>query len=86
MLELINIKKRYGDSPYIFDGINLKIDKKSIVELLGENGIGKSTLLNTIGGMTKFEGDIKLNGISLKDNFKKYMEGVSLIGNTPFLL
>lgn len=85
MLELINIKKRYGDSPYIFDGINLKIDKKSIVELLGENGIGKSTLLNTIGGMTKFEGDIKLNGISLKDNFKKYMEGVSLIGNTPFL-
>ncbi|RZI51693.1 ABC transporter ATP-binding protein, partial [Aeribacillus pallidus] len=28
MLELINIKKRYGDSPYIFDGINLKIDKK----------------------------------------------------------
>ncbi|MGG1480830.1 ABC transporter ATP-binding protein [Bacillus smithii] len=85
MLELINIKKRYGDSAYILDGINLKIDKKSIVELLGENGIGKSTLLNTIGGMTKFEGDIKLNGISLKDNFKKYIEAVSLIGNTPFL-
>ncbi|WP_044894918.1 ATP-binding cassette domain-containing protein [Bacillus alveayuensis] len=85
MLELINIKKRYGESAYIFDGINLKVDKMSIVELLGENGIGKTTLLNIISGMTKFEGEIKLNNISLKENFKKYMKGVSLIGNTPFL-
>ncbi|MDR9794916.1 ABC transporter ATP-binding protein [Aeribacillus pallidus] len=85
MLELINIKKRYGESAYIFDGINLKIDNMSIVELLGENGIGKSTLLNIIGGMTTFDGDIKLNNISLKDDFQKYIKEVSLIGNTPFL-
>ncbi|MEK4382079.1 ABC transporter ATP-binding protein [Aeribacillus sp. FSL K6-2848] len=85
MLELINIKKRYGESAYIFDGINLKIDNMSIVELLGENGIGKSTLLNIIGGMTTFDGNIKLNNISLKDDFQKYIKGVSLIGNTPFL-
>lgn len=85
MLVLINIKKRYGDSDYILDGINFKVDNISIVELLGENGIGKSTLLNIIGGMTKFQGDIRLNEISLKDDFKKYMECISLIGNTPFL-
>ena len=85
MLELINIKKRYGESACIFDGIDLKINKMSIVELLGRNGIGKSTLLNIIGGMTKFDGEIMLNKISLKDNFKNYIKEVSLIGNTPFL-
>ncbi|MFV5171140.1 ATP-binding cassette domain-containing protein [Bacillus cereus] len=85
MLELINVKKKYGESAYIFDGINLKVDNKNIVELLGKNGIGKSTLLNVIAGMTNFDGEIMLNQYSLKDNFKKYINGVSLIGNTPFL-
>lgn len=85
MLELLDVKKKYGDSAYIFDGINLKVDHMSIVELKGENGIGKSTLLNIIAGMTKFEGDVKLNEVSIVDHFKKYMEDVSLIGNTPFL-
>lgn len=85
MLELINIKKKYGESTYIFDGINLKVDNMSIVELVGKNGIGKSTLLNIIGGMTKFDGELILNKFSVKENFKEYIAGVSLIGNTPFL-
>ena len=70
MLELINIKK-YGESTYIFDGINLKVDNMSIVELVGKNGIGKSTLLNIIGGMTKFDGELILNKFSVKENFKR---------------
>lgn len=85
MLELMNIRKKYGNSTYILDGINMKVNNKRIVELKGENGIGKSTLLNIIGGMTKFEGDVRLNEMSLQTNFKRYMEHVSLIGNTPFL-
>ncbi|MCC6081951.1 ABC transporter ATP-binding protein [Bacillus thuringiensis] len=85
MLELINIKKKYGESTYIFDGVNLKVDNMSIVELVGKNGIGKSTLLNIIGGMTKFDGELILNKFSVKENFKEYIAGVSLIGNTPFL-
>ncbi|EJR50934.1 hypothetical protein IIO_06367 [Bacillus cereus VD115] len=85
MLELINIKKKYGESTYIFDGIDLKVDNMSIVELVGKNGIGKSTLLNIIGGMTKFDGELILNKLSVKANFKEYIAGVSLIGNTPFL-
>ncbi len=84
MLELRNITKRYRESA-VFEGIDLKINNGSIVELLGENGIGKSTLLNIIGGMTRFEGDIWLNGISIRKNYKRYMENVSLVGNTPFL-
>jgi len=85
MLELINIKKKYGESSVIFDEIYLKVDNTSIVELIGKNGIGKSTLLNIIGGVTNFDGEILLNKFSLKNNFKKYIKGVSLIGNTPFL-
>lgn len=85
MLELINISKKYNDSNYVLEGINFKSINNNIIELKGANGIGKSTLLNIIGGMTNFEGDVTLNGTSLKNNYKKYMKSVSLINNTFFL-
>ncbi|MES9785126.1 ATP-binding cassette domain-containing protein, partial [Bacillus thuringiensis] len=63
----------------------LKVDEMKILELVGKNGIGKSTLLNIIGGMTKFDGEVILKKSSLKNDFKEYIANVSLIGNTPFL-
>jgi ABC-2 type transport system ATP-binding protein len=84
MLELSDVKKKYGET-VVLEGINLKVNNQTVVELLGENGIGKSTLLNIIGGMTKFEGEVWLKGNSLREDYKKYMKGVSLVGNTPFL-
>ena len=56
-----------NESKYILDGVNLKIDKSSIIGIIGKNGSGKTTLLDIIAGITKpSKGYIKYNG---NDNF-----------------
>lgn len=51
MLELENIHTFYGRS-HILQGVSLSINKKEIVCLLGRNGVGKSTTLKSIIGLT----------------------------------
>ncbi len=53
MIELINVKKSFGDGTdrkTVLNGVNLKLEKGDFVTVIGGNGAGKSTLLNTIGG------------------------------------
>ncbi len=69
MLELKNISTRYGNI-YALDRVNIKIKKKEIVTIIGANGAGKSTILNTISGILKpVNGTIFFEGecISLKE-------------------
>lgn len=49
MLELQDIHTYYGES-YILQGISLKIEKGTIVAILGRNGVGKTTLIRSIIG------------------------------------
>ncbi|CAI2666917.1 Macrolide export ATP-binding/permease protein MacB [Apilactobacillus kunkeei] len=69
-LELKNIQKSYylgKDEFKVLKGINLSFEKGEMVSILGESGGGKSTLMNIIGGLdSKYEGDVLLNGSSLK--------------------
>ena len=56
-----NVNKNYGDQRVIHD-VNLQIEKGEIVALLGRNGMGKSTTINSICGMVhKYEGNINFN-------------------------
>ena len=50
LLEIKSLKSWYGESQALFD-INLQIEKGEIVALLGRNGMGKSTTINSICGM-----------------------------------
>lgn len=69
MLTLKNIKKTYergGEA--ILDNINLSFNKNEFVSILGCSGVGKSTLLNIIGGLDeKTSGKLLING---KDIYK----------------
>ena len=67
MLKLENIHVNYGQFE-VLRGISLEIHEGEIVALLGSNGAGKSTTINTIMGLTQLrEGDILFNGESIKD-------------------
>ena len=65
MLQLTNIEASIGGSR-ILRGVTLEVPDKSVLCLLGRNGVGKTTTLKTIVGALKPQaGAITLDGVSL---------------------
>lgn len=65
-LEVKNISKKYEDKCAIKD-VSFSLEKGKFLCLLGPSGSGKSTILHSIGGFIKHEGEIILDGKSIKD-------------------
>lgn len=84
MLKICKMTKMYPETK-IFQDVNLEIPLKSIVTVTGRNGIGKTTLLNILGGISNFAGDVILTEVSLKNNYKDYIKLTTAIPNVPFL-
>jgi branched-chain amino acid transport system ATP-binding protein len=51
MLRIADVHTYYGDS-YVLQGVSLEVPEKTVVALLGRNGVGKTTLIRTIIGFT----------------------------------
>jgi branched-chain amino acid transport system ATP-binding protein len=51
MLKIVDIHTYYGDS-YVLQGISLEVAARTVVALLGRNGVGKTTLVRSIVGFT----------------------------------
>ncbi|MFN0185164.1 MAG: ABC transporter ATP-binding protein [Aquabacterium sp.] len=65
LLRVTGLSKRYGNTP-IFTGVGLELDAGECVALLGESGVGKSTLLNCIAALEPASaGEIHLDGQSV---------------------
>lgn len=61
MLRAENIHKKYGQLQ-VLKGVNVTIEQKEIVSIIGSSGAGKSTLLHILGTLdTPDEGKIFLN-------------------------
>ena len=61
-VSLTNVSVRYGQN-IVLDNINLSVNKREIVSIVGPNGGGKTTLLNTILGLKKpFQGEVRVLG------------------------
>ena len=50
-IELKNITKRFGEKVIANDSVNLTVRKGEILSLLGENGSGKTTIMNMLAGI-----------------------------------
>jgi branched-chain amino acid transport system ATP-binding protein len=62
MIQLQDIHTWYGDS-YVLQGVSLEVKDATIVALLGRNGMGKTTTIRSIMGLTPpRKGTILLNG------------------------
>ncbi|WP_340117806.1 urea ABC transporter ATP-binding subunit UrtE [Pelagibius sp. 7325] len=62
MLSLSNVDSFYGRS-HILHNLSLQADKAKILAILGRNGVGKTSLLRTIMGLTdRADGSLSLEG------------------------
>ncbi|HYY88869.1 MAG TPA: ABC transporter ATP-binding protein [Chloroflexota bacterium] len=62
MLELRDLHTYYGDS-YILQGVSLRVEPGQVVAVLGRNGVGKTTLLRSVMGLTPpRRGQVMLEG------------------------
>ena len=70
MLQLKNIVKSYtvGELTQVaLKGISLNFRENEFVSILGQSGSGKTTMLNIIGGLDRYDsGDLVINGVSTK--------------------
>jgi branched-chain amino acid transport system ATP-binding protein len=65
LLEVRNLTACYGAIRAI-DGVSFTVDKGAIVSIIGANGAGKSTIINTISGLVKpASGSILFNGMPI---------------------
>ncbi|HIW80455.1 MAG TPA: ABC transporter ATP-binding protein [Candidatus Acetatifactor stercoripullorum] len=66
MLEVIQLSKKYG-STLAVDKVSFRVPDGRVGILLGPNGAGKSTVIKSIAGLLRFEGSIRIQGLSSRD-------------------
>ncbi len=81
-LKATNISFKYPSAKnYLLKDINLELDNKKIMGLIGDSGSGKSTLCKILSGyVTKYEGNVTFDGNPLP---KKGFKPVQLIYQHP---
>jgi branched-chain amino acid transport system ATP-binding protein len=81
ILEVRDIHTYYGDA-YVLQGLSLELQQGQILGLLGRNGVGKSTLVNSIVGFTPpRRGQIVFKGVDIThtDSFETVRTGMGLV-------
>jgi putative ABC transport system ATP-binding protein len=64
-LQIINLSKHYGDVA-VFSNVSLTVARGEFVAIVGESGVGKSTLLNCMAGLDSWDtGTVSLDGTDL---------------------
>jgi ABC-2 type transport system ATP-binding protein len=61
VIEARGIRKTFGTTMAL-DGVDLRVEEGRIVGLIGPNGAGKTTALNTILGLTQYQGQLTVLG------------------------
>ena len=65
MLELVNLSKSYGGR-IVLAGLSHRFEPGEFVAVMGESGVGKSTLLNLIAGLdTPDGGEVRVDGAAM---------------------
>ncbi|GAA0821347.1 ABC transporter ATP-binding protein [Clostridium tertium] len=83
ILEIIDLKKSFGEKQ-VLKGINLKINKGSIIGYIGPNGAGKSTTVKIIMGLvTGYTGEIRIFGEDISKDDGSYKKKIGYVPEVP---
>ena len=76
MIEIRNLDFSYKKSP-VFNNINLSFPEGNIYGLLGENGVGKTTLLKLVCGLLRpVEGTVSVDGLTAHDRLPEMLQRI----------
>lgn len=80
-LEFKDLSFSYEDNQPLISSFNLKIEKGQTVALVGESGVGKTTLVNLIIGFIHAKGgDLLIDGKSIEDiDLTSYRKHISIV-------
>lgn len=82
-----NLSFSYLDNSTLFKNINFQLKKSEVLIIKGESGSGKSTLLSLLMGLNdRFEGEIIINGISVKEKKIDLQQVLGYVGPDPYLI
>lgn len=82
-MQLVNLKKTIGNKP-IIKGLDFEIRAGEVFGFLGPNGAGKTTTIRMMVGLIDItEGDVLIEGKSIKTDFKGAIQHVGAIVENP---
>jgi len=86
-IDLKNINFKYSDSgPFILKNINLNIKNGTTIGLIGESGIGKTTLINIILGLMRpTSGSVCIDGVDIFENIKNWQSQIGYVPQNIYL-
>ena len=86
MLEIKNYTKIYGEGKKAADNVSLTVERGDIYGFIGHNGAGKSTTIRAVVGVMDFtEGEIYIDGHSVKDESLECKKVTAYIPDNPDL-
>ena len=85
MLKIESFTKKYGEKCAV-DHLSLHLCPGEICAFIGHNGAGKTTTLKACVGLINFdEGDILVDGVSIKEDPMKCKQNIAYIPDNPDL-
>lgn len=80
IISVKNLKKQFGDL-VVLDGINLQVEKGTMLALLGPNGAGKTTTIRILSTLLKPDsGEVLVNGLDVVKDAGAVRSSIGLTG------
>lgn len=82
VLEVKQLRKLYKANRGVAE-MSFSLDEGDVFGLLGANGVGKTTAMKAICGLTPYQGEIKIFGEDVADNTQNALAKVGCMIETP---
>ncbi len=84
MLKINNLSKTYKSGKKAVSNLNIEISSGDIYGFIGHNGAGKTTTIKCVVGIHDFdEGEILIDGVSVKENPIRCKSKIAYIPDNP---